>query len=119
MLRNIVNSKEGLHNRITATIRLLPFTLSETKKFLEYRGVKLNDRQILDIYMVMGGIPYYLRHFQKGMSSVQNINNLCFCKDNVLVDEFNKLYDSLFTNCMSLKNPKVLTTGFLTLKTAA
>ncbi len=62
MLRNIVNSKEGLHNRITATIRLVPFTLSETKKFLEYRGVKLNDRQILDIYMVMGGIPYYLCH---------------------------------------------------------
>ena len=103
MLRNIVNSKEGLHNRITATIRLLPFTLSETKMFLEYRGVKLNDRQILDIYMVMGGIPYYLRHLQKGMSSVQNINNLCFCKDGVLVDEFNKLYDSLFTNSANYK----------------
>ncbi len=103
MLKNIVNSKEGLHNRITATIRLLPFTLSETRKFLRYRGIILNNRQILDIYMVMGGIPFYLRHVQKGMSSVQNINNMCFCKDGPLVDEFNKLYDSLFTDSSKYK----------------
>lgn len=103
MLKNIVNSKEGLHNRITATIRLLPFTLSETKKYLKYRRISLNNRQVLDIYMVMGGIPFYLRQLQTGMSSVQNINNMCFRKDGSLVDEFNKLYDSLFTNSAGYK----------------
>ena len=35
LLKNITNDKGGLHNRITTTIHLQPFTLSETKAFLE------------------------------------------------------------------------------------
>ena len=35
MIQKIVNSKGGLHNRLTRQIRLLPFTLSETESFLK------------------------------------------------------------------------------------
>lgn len=103
MIRNIVNSKGGLHNRITGSIRLLPFSLSETKIFLEHRGLKLNNRQILDLYMVMGGIPHYLKQVQKGLSAAQNINNTCFKKDGFLVTEFDRLYDSLFEDSKDYK----------------
>lgn len=104
IIKKIVNSREGLHNRITATIRLLPFTLSESNDFLKSKGLKLDLRQVLSIYMIMGGIPYYLRHLQKGLSADQNINRMCFKKDGVLVDEFDRLYDSLFENSVFYKD---------------
>ena len=96
MLEHIVNNKGGLHNRITKRIRLLPFTLKETKDYLESRRIKLDNKQILEVYMAMGGVPHYLKQIQKGLSAAQNINKICFTKDGILVDEFNKLYQSLF-----------------------
>ncbi|HVZ57018.1 MAG TPA: hypothetical protein VG870_10205, partial [Chitinophagaceae bacterium] len=44
MIRKIVNSKGGLHHRITQKIRLLPFTLAETEAFLRSRGCQF-ERQ--------------------------------------------------------------------------
>jgi hypothetical protein len=98
-----VNSKGGLHNRITASIRLLPFSLSETKEYLNYRRIKLNDRQTLEIYMIMGGVPHYLKQVKKGLSASQNINEICFKKDGFLVREFDRLYDSLFEDSQDYK----------------
>jgi AAA+ ATPase superfamily predicted ATPase len=98
VINNIVDSKGGLHNRVTQTIRLLPFTLAETKRYLRYNGIKLNNKQITDIYMVTGGIPFYLNAIDNGLSAAQNINKMCFSKDGVLVGEFNKLFKSLFSN---------------------
>jgi uncharacterized protein len=96
MLNNLINAKGGLYNRITKSILLEPFTLSETKEFLEKKNFKLSNRQVLDIYMVMGGIPYYLNHIDKSKSIVQNINDLCFKKDGLLYGEFPRLFKSLF-----------------------
>ncbi|MBN1980630.1 MAG: hypothetical protein JW795_03810, partial [Chitinivibrionales bacterium] len=103
VVRNIVNATGGLHNRLTASIRLLPFSLSETRKFLHHRGIHLNDRQILEIYMITGGIPHYLKHIRKGLSAAQNINDLCFKKDGFLTNEFDRLFDSLFENSLYYK----------------
>ncbi len=96
MLENIVHNKGGLHNRITKRIRLLPFTLKETRDYLKSRKINLDQKQVLEIYLAMGGIPHYLKQIERGQSSVQNINKICFTKDGILVDEFNKLYQSLF-----------------------
>ena len=38
MMQNIVRNKGGLHNRITRRIRLLPFNLNETERFLQWKG---------------------------------------------------------------------------------
>lgn len=96
MIKNVVNNKGGLHNRITQSIRLLPFNLSETAAFLKSRSVSLDGYQILQIYMAMGGVPFYLRNVRKGESAAQCIDRTCFTKDGLLRDEFNKLYSSLF-----------------------
>lgn len=98
MIRNIVNSKGGLHGRITQKIRLLPFTLSETESYLKSLGCKLDRYQILQIYMAVGGIPQYLKAVEKGNSAAQVIEKICFTKDGLLVGEFNNLYGSLFEN---------------------
>ena len=64
--------------------------------FLKKRSINLNDRQILDIYMSMGGIPHYLKQVRKSMSAAQNINEICFHKDGLLYDEFPRIFKSLF-----------------------
>jgi AAA+ ATPase superfamily predicted ATPase len=96
MIQNVVNNKGGLHNRITRKIRLLPFSLGETEAFLRARNIHLDRYQILQLYMVMGGIPHYLKEVKKGESSIQAIDRICFTKDGILASEFKNLYHSLF-----------------------
>ncbi len=96
MIKKIVHNKAGLHNRLTKIIALEPFDLRDTKNFLHQKGIKLNNSQIAAIYMVTGGIPMYLNHIEKGFSSSQNIDKLCFTKNGLLFDEFDKLFSSLF-----------------------
>jgi predicted AAA+ superfamily ATPase len=98
MIDNVINSRGGLHNRVTQVIRLLPFTLAETEEYLQSRGVRLDQYQLLQIYMAMGGVPQYLRNVQAGESAAQAIDRLCFTKDGVLKQEFDNLYRSLFAD---------------------
>jgi len=98
MIDHVVNNKGGLHNRITKLIRLQQFSLKETEAYLISRNIKLSRYQIAQIYMVMGGIPHYLKGIQKGLSAVQNIDEMCFQKDGLLKDEFSNLYAALFKN---------------------
>lgn len=98
IINNIIKNKGGLHNRVTLRLPIEPFTLAETKHFLEYEGIKYNNYQTLQLYMCIGGIPYYLTMLDKGFSAIQNINRMCFQKKGSLLDEFNLLFSSLFNN---------------------
>lgn len=96
IIEHIINNKGGLHNRVTLRVHLEPFTLFEAKEYLKYKGITLDNVQILDLYMCIGGIPYYLKFVEKGLSAIQNINQLCFQKKGTLLDEFKNLFSSLF-----------------------
>ena len=96
MIRNITQATGGLHNRITQKIALQPFTLAETAQYLKSRGSKLDNYQVLLIYMAFGGIPHYLKTVGKNNSAVQAIDKTCFSKDGLLTNEFDNLYSSLF-----------------------
>ncbi len=98
IIRNIINDRGGLHNRVTQRIRLLPFTLAEAEHFLLHHGVKLDRYQILQLYMAMGGIPQYLKQIKKGESAAQSIDRLCFTTSGILKTEFDDLYRSLFAH---------------------
>ncbi len=98
IIHKINNNKGGLHNRITKRIKLEPFSLAETEVFLHKKNSALTRYQIVQLYMVLGGIPYYLDMVDAGQSAVQNINRLCFEADGELRDEFGNLYTSLFKN---------------------
>ena len=98
MIRKIVYNKGGLHNRITKQIHLQPFTLAETEVFLKSRQINLNQYQILQLYMAIGGVPYYLKEVQGGKSTAQNIDDICFSSSGFLRNEFSKLYPALFEN---------------------
>jgi AAA+ ATPase superfamily predicted ATPase len=98
MINKLINNKGGLHNRVTHRIRLEPFTLKESEEFLKYKTAIFDRYQIVQLYMVMGGIPFYLEQIDPRQSAAQNINRLCFEKNAVLRAEFDNLYKSLFDN---------------------
>lgn len=96
IIKKIINNKGGLHNRITRKIHLEPYNLRDTKRYLSCRGVKLNNQQITQLYMVTGGVPYYLSYVERGLSAAQNIENLAFRRKSFLLEEFNNLFAALF-----------------------
>ena len=98
IVEKIINNHGGLHNRLTKRILLQPFTLKECEEFVQDAGLAFSRSQILEAYMIMGGIPYYWNFLQKGQSLAQNIDRLFFHKDGELKDEFDMLYASLFKN---------------------
>ena len=96
MVKNLFRNHGGLHNRVTARLRLEPFTLRECEKFVQERGIEMTRRDIAECYMILGGIPFYWRHLVRGLSVAQNIDRLFFSGAAPLRGEFGELYASLF-----------------------
>jgi uncharacterized protein len=98
MINELIHNKGGLHNRITERILLKPFTLSETETFLKSKGGNFDRYQIVQLYMAMGGIPFYLEQIQVNRSIAQNIDRLFFYEGAMFQTEYADLYRSLFKN---------------------
>jgi uncharacterized protein len=96
IINNLINNTGGLHNRITHKMKIEPFTLAETEELLHARGCAFERYQIMQLYIVLGGIPYYLDAIQPQWSAAQNIDYLFFGKSALLRGEFHNLYKSLF-----------------------
>ena len=99
MLNKFIGDKGGLYGRTSRTIYLRPFTLRETGQYLtSVKNFTLTHRQILDIYMIMGGIPYYLDMLDPELSVNRNIDELFFASNAPLRAEYEFLFRSLFSN---------------------
>ena len=98
MKGNVIDSHGGLHDRITHEIHLREFTLGEVEEYLHSEGFLWDRQLILQAYMVMGGIPYYLSLLQKDESLAQNIDRLFFRQGGEMKREFHRLYHTLFSS---------------------
>ena len=98
IMNKLIKNHGGLHNRVTQQIHLRPFNLGECEEFFQKHNIEINRHQIVENYMIFGGIPYYLSLMQKKFSMPQNVDNLCFAKRGMLRFEFDNLYASLFRN---------------------
>lgn len=98
MVKKIIKNKGGLHNRLSHRIGLKPFTLGLCEQLCQSRGIQLTRKQILEAYMVFGGVPYYWSLLRRGVSITQEIDRLIFAEDGELHDEFEMLYAALFKN---------------------
>ena len=96
MIKKVLKSKGGLHNRVSEKIRLSQFNLHEVDLFLKEKGIKWSKYDIAQLYLTTGGIPYYLDAIRKGESVVQFVDRTCFTKDGILADEYKVLFSSLF-----------------------
>lgn len=96
MLSKLINSRGGLHNRVTHKMLISPFSLCETEQYFKSEGFVYERSEIIDCYMAIGGIAYYLSLFDKSKSVAENVNALCFTHGGELVNEFDKLFKSIF-----------------------
>ena len=96
MLNQVINSRGGLHNRITHNILLSPFKLHEVEEYFKSQGFYYERPEIIECYMAMGGVAYYLSLFETNKSVAQNIQQLCFTRGGELTEEFERLFNSLF-----------------------
>jgi uncharacterized protein len=98
MIDNLLKNTKGLYNRVTNRIKLKPFTLKETKEYLLTMGGNYDNYQVIELYMALGGIPFYLNFVKTQESASQNINRLFFSEQAKLRDEYELLFASLFKN---------------------
>lgn len=98
MMDKLVENQGGLHGRITNNIYVRPFTLQEVEKYMLSRGAVWDRYQLLQTYMIIGGIPFYYSLLNVKESLVQNVDRLFFRKNGELRTEFDELYGALFAN---------------------
>ena len=98
VVKNLLKNKGGLHNRVTRRMSLLPFALKETEAYLKDKEFNLGRYRICELYMIFGGVPYYLSLLGKGLSVPQNVDALCFDEVGSLRGEFQEVYSTLFRN---------------------
>jgi hypothetical protein len=96
LVGNLFLNTGGLHNRVTRRIHLQPFTLSECREFFQAKGLEMGTSDLLEAYMVFGGVPYYLDLLEPQFSLTGNVGRLCFAATGQLRYEFDALYASLF-----------------------
>ena len=95
---NILTNTGGLYNRVTRQIYLQPFTLLECETFFRNQAVDLPRSQIIESYMIWGGIPYYLNYYDRRLSFAQNVQAIVFDESGPLFREHEMLFQALFTN---------------------
>ena len=104
MVDKLIGDKGGLYGRITRPIYLAPFSLGETKQYLNtVKKMKYGDHQVLDAYMIFGGIPYYLDMFDNNLPLSVNVDKLLFAENAPLKSEYDFLFRSLFNDSINYR----------------
>jgi AAA+ ATPase superfamily predicted ATPase len=98
IVSNIINNRAGLHNRLTRSIYLQPFTLKECEDYYREFDIPMTRYQMAEAYMIFGGVPYYLSLMEPRYSLYQNVDAMYFASGAELSNEFDNLYRSLFKN---------------------
>ncbi len=94
--KNLLSNHGGLHNRVTSRIHLEPLCLGECRAYYEMNGLAFSEREMLESYMVFGGVPFYLDLLDRRIGLTQNVDHLCFGNTAQLHNEFDELFRSLF-----------------------
>lgn len=111
ILDKLINNKGGLYGRVTMPLYISPFTLHECREFFRADGLNIDDFDICQAYIALGGIPYYLDQFRRGLSLAQNIDAILYDDNAPLKDEFDRLFTSQFANPDDLKRIVVALSG--------
>jgi AAA+ ATPase superfamily predicted ATPase len=99
IIDHIIEDRGSLANRVTAIIHLQSFTLNESRSFLLAHGYKnISTKDLVEYYMIFGGVAHYLSLLNPKKSLIQNIQSIFFSQHGVLRTEYNSLFRSLFEN---------------------
>jgi len=96
MINKVIKDKGGLHNRVTCNVFLRPFDLEECRQYARANGLPFTNSDLAELYMAIGGVPFYWTQLEAGKSVAQNFDLLFFDEAARLGNEFGQLYASLF-----------------------
>ena len=98
IIDHLLDGRGGFYNRITRQLYVKPFSLKECELLCAANGLALTRVQVLEAYMILGGIPFYLNLLNPRFSLSQNIQEMCFQETCPLRYEYHRLFNSLFRN---------------------
>ena len=101
---NLINARGGLYDRLTYSIKISPLTLKECREYFIAKGADLPLYTIASIYMVFGGIPFYLNYYDISHSLNENIDRILVKKDAKLALEYENLFAATFSEIKTAKN---------------
>ena len=96
VIARLLRDRGGFYGRITGRLLVKPFTLRDCEAFYREAGIVFSRYQMVESYMIFGGIPYYLSLMRRELGFSQNVDRLCFREGGALRDEYELLYRSLF-----------------------
>lgn len=94
---NIINST-AFFGRISIYLELVELSIPHCRELLTLQGFKGSDIDFFKILSVTGGVPWYLEQIQMHQSADENIKRLCFEKHGLLVHEFDRIFNDLFSS---------------------
>ena len=83
----IDNSSKPLYGRKTAEIKLMPFSYKDARAFFP----NYSNEEVITVYSIAGGIPFYLSLFDDHCSIKENIVTHCLSTTGVLFNEIETL----------------------------
>ena len=83
----IDNSSKPLYGRKTAEIKLMPFSYKDARAFFS----NYSNEEVITVYSIAGGIPFYLSLFDDHCSIKENIVTHCLSTTGVLFNEIETL----------------------------
>lgn len=95
--KNIINST-AFFGRVSLYLELSELSIAKSRELLNLQGFKGSDLDFFKILSVTGGVPWYLEQIQTHHSADENIKRLCFEKNGLLVHEFERIFNDLFSS---------------------
>lgn len=95
--KNIINST-AFFGRVSLYLELTELSIPQCRDLLNLQGFKGSDLDFFKILSVVGGVPWYLEQIQTHQSADENIKRLCFEKNGLLVYEFDRIFNDLFSS---------------------
>ncbi len=92
---NILKST-AFFGRINLSLTLESLSISESAEFLRKSGMKNSCYDTYKLLSVVGGVPWYLEQFNPSITADENIKQLAFEKNGLLVSEFELIFHDLF-----------------------
>lgn len=95
--KNILSST-GFFGRISLDMVLEELPLHECNSFWNAENYTLSSYEKFKILSVTGGVPRYLEEVLPNQSAEDNMRRLCFQKEGLLFNEFERIFSDLFSS---------------------
>ncbi len=89
--KNILSST-GFVGRISFRLNVEELPLHDCNQFWRLGGHHVAAYEKLKVLSITGGVPRYLEEINPSLSAEENIKELCFKKNGLLVNEFNSIF---------------------------